>query len=783
MLGRGDAYMFQFLAVRGVDVEARDNNGNTALHAAVATDKGQRDGERVRLLVGAGIDVNAVNSLGETPLHFAAAVRNGRDAAIVLLELGADATARTATGASAMHAAVQIEAKCDVSLFIKALIAHGADVDARTNDGNTPLVCLVANTEHTAARDDLLRLLHKLGADINATNNAGETAFGIAADVSDMGYWTALVELGVDVNQQIVGRGTALHVSVSNKERAHVTRLLELGADAKRGDEFGSSPIWFAATDNKCFLIRDLVDYGGDCNSPNALGETPLGVAIRGRQLVAIRTLVKYGASVNGAVNARSGETPLTYAVRLGYDDVVGELVKLGAVLSVANRAGLTPLMLAVRNMSTTELLLELGADAGAVTACGRTALGEARRFRREEIAEVLVRGGATECGDLSERYGAVTLAADDVSDFDRVSLLLLTPYLRDWFMEQLELPDLGALLLTNHTAYRAVSAHWSAKPRRRFLLADTLLRLMCPSRDRERALMRRMMTASDGRWFISMRGEDYRHYGCALAAYDDHFVGPPAALLDDDEVDNCAPADYQGRVYCRCDRKGNHSATEPLFVRCAVDDNEPNVACAPTKIGDGWRLAACCKCGAQRPFCTTPAFSICVACIQTRPLMWLQWCAHVGVGNVYNDMSYDIDVAAVQEDLTRAAQWMGEWKADSFAAFCAQSGSVSAAENLSSALEDAMGSRFEQCVSQLCRDCSVARPEQLGVIELPYHRADGFLGYRFVALLGDSPEATAIQAACREMARRRKRRRGSANGTENDADATHCRTDGDVNE
>jgi ankyrin repeat protein len=191
MLGRGDAYMFQFLAVRGVDVEARDNNGNTALHAAVATDKGQRDGERVRLLVGAGIDVNAVNSLGETPLHFAAAVRNGRDAAIVLLELGADATARTATGASAMHAAVQIEAKCDVSLFIKALIAHGADVDARTNDGNTPLVCLVANTEHTAARDDLLRLLHKLGADINATNNAGETAFGIAADVSDMGCWAS----------------------------------------------------------------------------------------------------------------------------------------------------------------------------------------------------------------------------------------------------------------------------------------------------------------------------------------------------------------------------------------------------------------------------------------------------------------------------------------------------------------------------------------------------------------------------------------------------------------
>jgi ankyrin repeat protein len=764
MCGRGGSAMIDYLVARGLDVLARDNDGNTLLHAAVSSAEGRAAPDRVQLLARAGIDVNASNKRGETALYTAAAAgleyvsrpRNAQhDAAVALLELGADANARTVDGVTALHETVESER--DASEFLEALVSHGADVNARTNLGFTPLMCLVARMEYDKTRGDLLRLLVKRGADINAVNNAGESAFGIAVEDNDMAYWEKLVELGVDINQQIVGRGTALHVLVGCKRRAQVQRLLELGADARRGDEFGSSPIWFAATDNKCFLIRDLVDHGGDCNAPNSLGETPLDVAIRNEQLGAIRMLAKYGANVN-AVNARSGETALTYATRLGFSKVVAQLVDLGADIGATNRAGDTPLML-VSHGDTARVLLKVGADARAVNRHGETALGVAWRRRKADVATALIVHGVTERGNGGNCLGEVALAVDDVDELDFLSVLLRTPYLCDWFLECLELPDLAALLLVNHTAYRAVSAHWRDRTRHRFLLADATLRLLCPSHDCERAMLRRMMEASRGRWVVVVHGEVDRIYDCVQRALDD-------VLCQHEHVQ--VPGEYEGGCLCPCARKGKHSATEPLFVRCAVGDSKPFVACSSTKAGDGWRLAACGKCGAQRPFLTSPEWSICSACVETRPLMWLQWCAHVGVGydggNRYDHMRI---LDAADDVVLRAMEYEVKYldSPDALLAHCCAEADESSEARLDRAIDRAMTRAVDADTLQTTRDILAAPRQSLGMIKLPYHAADGFIGFTFVALLGD--EATAIRAGHSEG----KKRKRASSGDDDDDD------------
>ena len=78
---------FFWLLENGVDPNARDTNGATALMYAAPLPQGEFNG--VRALIDAGVDVDMVGPQGWTPL--AAAVRSGRFAnAATLVEAGAD---------------------------------------------------------------------------------------------------------------------------------------------------------------------------------------------------------------------------------------------------------------------------------------------------------------------------------------------------------------------------------------------------------------------------------------------------------------------------------------------------------------------------------------------------------------------------------------------------------------------------------------------------------------------------------------------------------------------
>jgi ankyrin repeat protein len=132
-------------------------------------------------LVDHGADVNAKALLaGHTALHYAAG-HGDLPMVLGLLAKGADANAKRQDGVS-----VLLESACggfgdydgerDYVGVIKALLAHGADVNAsRAKDGLTPL--------HGAARaadEASVRLLISSGADVNAKDTNGLTALDYA---------------------------------------------------------------------------------------------------------------------------------------------------------------------------------------------------------------------------------------------------------------------------------------------------------------------------------------------------------------------------------------------------------------------------------------------------------------------------------------------------------------------------------------------------------------------------------------------------------------------------
>ncbi|HBB87133.1 MAG TPA: hypothetical protein DC047_05920 [Blastocatellia bacterium] len=79
--GEGDLEMIKLLLNRGARINAVDNEGYTALAAAVSR---RASPEAVRLLLSAGANVNVKNKRGETPLSVAE--RNGDEALVSLLK-------------------------------------------------------------------------------------------------------------------------------------------------------------------------------------------------------------------------------------------------------------------------------------------------------------------------------------------------------------------------------------------------------------------------------------------------------------------------------------------------------------------------------------------------------------------------------------------------------------------------------------------------------------------------------------------------------------------------
>jgi ankyrin repeat protein len=145
----------------GADINIENRYGETPLHAAV---QGHLN---VQFLISVGAEIEAIDNRGQTPI-FIAVIHERFDSFMTLFDAGANLSTVSENGETLLHLAVRNK---NITQF---LINHDADVNARDNLGQTPIL-------NVAQRGDaeIGMLLWKAGADIYSEDNLGESAFKI----------------------------------------------------------------------------------------------------------------------------------------------------------------------------------------------------------------------------------------------------------------------------------------------------------------------------------------------------------------------------------------------------------------------------------------------------------------------------------------------------------------------------------------------------------------------------------------------------------------------------
>ena len=202
----------------------------------ISTDKREAKELIKELVKGHGVNIDAADKEGKTAL-MAAAAGNKTSAVKALLDHGADIEARDKEGKTAL---MQVNRSFwrtkdkDSVKTMKVLLDHGADIEARDKYERTPLILYSDRGDFRS-----VRILVERGADINAKDQFGGTALYEAIRVrgrySDLAIFLLNhIEKKSNINERVgIAQKTYLMLASERGDTELVKKLLARGANVR----------------------------------------------------------------------------------------------------------------------------------------------------------------------------------------------------------------------------------------------------------------------------------------------------------------------------------------------------------------------------------------------------------------------------------------------------------------------------------------------------------------------------------------------------------------------
>ena len=265
---------------------------------------------------------------------------------------------------------------------VRALVQHGASVNAADADGTTAL--------HWASyRDDLeiADLLIRAGAKVNAANDLGATPLWTASLNGSAAMVRKLLDAGANPDATLLSGETPVMVAARSGSPASVEQLLAKGAHVNAHATRGQTALMWAVAQKHADVVKVLLAHGVDIHARSDAwsevmavpphghleynraiphgSDTALMFAARVGDVASATLLVSAGANVNDA--DAWGVSATAMAAHAGYGELVAFLLEHDADPN-ASAAGFAALHAAIlrRDDSMVSALLAHGADANA---------------------------------------------------------------------------------------------------------------------------------------------------------------------------------------------------------------------------------------------------------------------------------------------------------------------------------------------------------------------------------------------------------------------------------
>ncbi|KRG87023.1 ankyrin repeat domain-containing protein [Stenotrophomonas sp. CW117] len=334
-----------WLLVHGVDREARDSHGMTALHLATAL---AREASLKQLVMhGASPDARAAD--GQTPLGVALS-SGRRDLADWLDWRGWPLPLRALRESDVPAAAMAGDADA-----VRRLVELGLPVDAVDAQGCTGLL-RAAGGGHVATVD----LLLARGADPQHAAASGATPLSAAVSMRQAAIVTALLDAGARIDHRLPGGVTVLMLAAALGLPDIAAKLLTAGADVHAGDDQQLAPLHcaalygFTARDRTRLLalLDTLLLAGAEPDQASAGTVTPLLLLLGARAepgtacdehvvLAAVERLLDEEVALD--VRDPRGFGPLHLAALHGLPLLVQRLLRAGADPDLRDALGRSP--------------------------------------------------------------------------------------------------------------------------------------------------------------------------------------------------------------------------------------------------------------------------------------------------------------------------------------------------------------------------------------------------------------------------------------------------------